>query len=78
MSEKKKSDLGPRLLTAVVAIPILLYLIFVAPKWAFFVLIAWAAGTSAWEYVNITLEADKTAARWLTTLLGIRLINILY
>lgn len=78
MSEKKKSDLGPRLLTAAVAIPILLYLIFVAPKWAFFTLIAWAAGTSAWEYVNITLGADKAAARWLTTLLGIGLMSVLY
>jgi len=50
----KKSDLAPRLVTAGVAIPLLLYIIFVAPKWAFFALLVWAGGTSVWEYCSIT------------------------
>jgi len=78
MSEKKKSDLGPRLLTAAVAIPILLYVMFVAPKWAFFLLIGWAAGTSVWEYCTITLGKEMKAATVLTTVIGLGVYSVLY
>lgn len=78
MSEKKKSDLGPRLLTAVVAIPILLYFMFVAPTWAFFGLILWAAGTCVWEYMTITMGAEKQIERALTTILGMAVFSALY
>lgn len=74
----KKSDLAPRLITAIVAIPILLYLIFCAPVWAFALLIVWAAGTSTWEYVSITTAREYPAARWLMGALGAGVFAVLY
>jgi phosphatidate cytidylyltransferase len=54
----KGSDLGPRLVTAAVGVPILLALAFFAPNWALWALIATAAAIGAWEYLTMTLEGD--------------------
>ena len=70
MSEKKKSDFGPRLLTAVVAIPLLLGIILAGPHWAFFALVAVAGAISAWEYCGITVGAELPATRPLSGLLA--------
>ncbi len=50
----RKSDLIPRLITALVGIPILLAILFLAPSWAFAAVVAFAVAASAWEYVSIT------------------------
>ena len=68
--EKKKSDLAPRLITAAVAVPILLYLIFAAPTWAFGLLVLWATTTSVWEYCNITFGREHRSAMWFVSALG--------
>ncbi|MFU8805551.1 MAG: phosphatidate cytidylyltransferase [Bradymonadaceae bacterium] len=73
---KKKSDLLPRVITAVVAIPLLLGLIFYAPHWAFFALVAAAAAVSIWEYSSIT--HDHKAGKIFTVAVGLGLINALY
>ncbi len=74
----KKSDLVPRLITAVVAIPILLYIIFAAPKWMFFLLLVWAGGTSVWEYCNITFGESNKGGVVLATLLGVGTYSTFY
>lgn len=76
--EKKKSDLAPRLITAVVAIPVLLYLIFAAPAWAFGLLVLWAATTSVWEYCNITFGTEHKSGVWFVTGLGAALFATMY
>ncbi len=78
MAKNGKSDLAPRLITAVVAIPILLYLIFAGPLWAFALLIGWAAATSTWEYVNITIGKEFPTASWLMAALGAGLFSVMY
>lgn len=75
---KKKSDLGPRLLTAVVAIPILIYIIFVAPPWALFALLLWAGSTSVWEYCNMTFGPNNPRLRDLSAALGGGLFTVMY
>lgn len=75
---KKRSDLAPRLITAGVAIPILLYLIFAAPAWAFGLLVLWAAATSVWEYCNITYGTEHREGVWFTTAIGAALFGALY
>lgn len=77
MSEKK-SDLAPRLITAAVAIPILLYIIFVAPKWGFFALLVWAGATSVWEYCSITYGDTNRGGKVATTIVGIGAFSTLY
>ena len=74
----KKSDLGPRLVTAAVAIPILLYIIFVAPLWAFFALILWAAPTGAWEYCNMTFGKEAPRLRDVTTVVSAGVFSVMY
>ena len=66
---KKKSDLIPRLVTAVVAVPLLLALIFLAPAWGFFALVIAAGAISAWEYCTITIGKESTPVTWAATLL---------
>lgn len=63
--QKKKSDLVPRLVTAIVAIPVLLGVIFFAPHQGFFALIALAGAISAWEYAQITFGKDNPRGPWL-------------
>ena len=60
MSETaKKSDLIPRLITAIVGIPILLGIAFAGPNWAVWLVVALAASAGAWEYVTMTLGGDR-------------------
>jgi phosphatidate cytidylyltransferase len=55
---KRGSDLGPRLVTAAIGVPILLALAFFAPNWALWLLVAGAAAIGAWEYLAMTLRGD--------------------
>ena len=75
---KKKSDLIPRVITAVVAIPLLLLLILKGPAWGFFILIAAAGAISAWEYCNITFNDELPIAKWAATLLTPGLMSVMY
>ena len=44
----------PRLLTAAILIPVVLFGIFLAPAWFFFTLVALVAGLCFWEYARMT------------------------
>jgi phosphatidate cytidylyltransferase len=57
------SELVPRLVTAVAGIPILLYLIFWAPGWAFFGLTAAAGAIAVWEYCSIVYQDTQPLGR---------------
>lgn len=78
MADKKKSDLIPRLTTAVVAIPILLYFIFFSPAWAFALLVVWAGATSTWEYCNIVYGDEHKPGVWLSAFLGAGVVSVVY
>lgn len=78
MSEKKKSDLGPRLLTAVVAIPILLSIIFLTPAEGFLLLVMGAGAVSVWEYCQMTFGAEHPGGARFVTALGAALIGAMF
>lgn len=63
-------DLGARLVTAVVAVPILLALAFWGPNYALWVLLAGAAAIGAHEYVRMTL-GDATGPDRTVVVLGV-------
>lgn len=77
-AKKKKSDLVPRVITAAVAIPLILGLVLYGPPWAFFAVIAAAGGISAWEYINITIGDELPAAKWLLALLTPAVMSVMY
>lgn len=72
------SDLLPRIATAVVAIPLLLAIIFMAPAWGFYVLVAAAAAVSAWEYCSITYDDELPSARLVTVAATVAISAVLY
>lgn len=75
---KKKSDLIPRLTTAIVALPLLIALIVYAPAWVFFAFIAVVGGISIWEFCGITFSAEHPGGRLVSVVLGMGLMNVLY
>lgn len=74
----KKSDLIPRVITAVIAVPLLLALIFLAPHWAFFILIACAAAIGIWEYCSMCYANQHNLGKIVTSVLGVAVITVLY
>lgn len=65
---KKKSDLGPRLLTSVIAVPLLLWLLLAGPPWAFALLIGAAVFIAAWEYMSIVTGGQQRVVQVVTCL----------
>ena len=61
---KKKSDLIPRLATAVVAVPILFAIAFMGPNALVWALFAAAAGIGVHEFYTMTLNRDLGAGGW--------------
>lgn len=67
-----KSNLAMRLATAAVVVPLLLALLFLAPAWWFFVLVAIASGICAWEVLRMTHPGDLVSqALGVATTLGV-------
>ncbi len=56
---KGLSDLGARLLTAAVGVPLLLWLLFLAPKWGFLGLVYLATAVGAVELFGMTLPKRR-------------------
>ncbi|RAL22743.1 hypothetical protein DL240_07540 [Lujinxingia litoralis] len=75
---KKKSDLIPRLITAIVALPLLIALILYAPAWLFFAFIALVGAISIWEFCGITFSSEHPGGRVVAMILGVGLMNVLY
>lgn len=76
--KKKKSDLIPRVITAIVALPVLISLIAFAPHWGFFLFILAAGAVSMWEFCGIVFAKDHPAGRVVTVILGLALMSVLY
>ncbi len=68
---QSSSELAARVSTAVVGIPILLYLIFWAPNWAFFALVAAAGAVAIWEYCSIVYGEAQIPGKLLTASAGV-------
>lgn len=75
---QKKSDLGPRVLTALIAIPVLLFMIFFGPAWFFFIMVATAGSISTWEYCSVTYGDDFPAAKWVSSTLSAVAMSVVY
>lgn len=69
MSEKK-SDLVPRLLTAVIAIPLLFAIIFLAPPEGTFALICAAGAIAVWEFCDIIYGEEHFGGKVVASLLA--------
>jgi phosphatidate cytidylyltransferase len=76
--EKKKSDLVPRLITALVALPLLVVLIAFAPHWGFFLFILLAGSIAMWEFCGILYGDDHRPGQIVTVVLGLGLMTVLY
>ncbi len=74
----KKSDLVPRVITAIVAVPAILALLFYAPAWGFLCLVAAAGAISTWEYCNITIGEELGWLSYLAAALSPGLIAVMY
>lgn len=83
MSKKKKSDILPRFITAVVALPLLVSLIAFAPHWGFFLFILVAATISIWEFCGILMatgdgSVEHPSGRVMTVVMGLLLMSVFY
>ncbi|MFP4601011.1 MAG: phosphatidate cytidylyltransferase [Persicimonas sp.] len=67
---KKSSNLVTRVVTAVVSIPILLAIIFLAPPWAAFALVTFAGLVTTWEYCSMTYGDEHRPGKVVATLLS--------
>lgn len=75
---KKSSNLVTRVLTALVAIPLLLAIIFLAPPWGTYLLVAFAGAVAVWEYCSITYGDENRLAKVVSMILALGLSAILY
>ena len=76
-AKKPPSNLAVRLGTALVAVPLILALIFVAPPWGLLVLVAPAALLGCWELFSMTHQGDPVG-RLFGTVLGGIVVGSLY
>lgn len=56
--EKKNSDLIPRIVVAVVGIPVILSAAFLGPNWVLWLIVLLTATIGSWEYLRMTLQRD--------------------
>ena len=61
---KPKSDLGPRVVTAAIGVPLLFLLAFRAPNYGLWLFYTAAAAIGAWEYGTMALGGRLGAAGW--------------
>ncbi len=61
---KPSSNLAVRLLTAGVAVPGLLALLYLAPSWAFLLLVFFAAAVAGSELVAMTMPGERVLQTW--------------
>ena len=73
-----KSDLIPRVITAIVALPLLAALVIYAPHWGFWLLVFAAGAVSIWEFCGITFAEEHPAGRIFAVVAGLGLMAVLY
>lgn len=74
----KKSDLIPRVITAIIAIPALIGLIAFTPHWGFFLFLLLAAAISIWEFCGIVFAEEHPAGRVFSVIVGLALMCAIY
>lgn len=75
---KKKSDLVPRVITSVVAVPLLLALMLMGPAWGFAVLIILVSFVAAWEYFSMTTGTQNRGLQVFTSSLAAGITALVY
>jgi phosphatidate cytidylyltransferase len=78
MADTSNSELGSRLLTAAIGIPLLLYLLFWSPGWGFFALVAAAAAVATWEFCSIAYDDDHPTLRLLAVVSAVGVVAVLF
>jgi phosphatidate cytidylyltransferase len=63
-NSQKKSDLGPRLVTAAIGVPVLLALALISPNWSVWLFFAVAAAIGTQEWASMCLGGRLGAAGW--------------
>jgi phosphatidate cytidylyltransferase len=74
----KRSNLVTRVLTAIVAVPVLLGIFFYAPPWATFALIAAAGAIAVWEYCSITYGDEHRLGKVVSVVAAVGVAATLY
>lgn len=77
-ARKKKSDLLPRVVTAVVAVPLLFALLLAGPDWGFALLIGAAIFIAAWEAFSIIAGSSNRPVQVLGSLSAVAVGATLY
>lgn len=77
-SPKKKGGLGQRLITAAVAVPILLWILLAGPAWAWFAVVVAAVGVGLYEFFDMTVGREDSAVMAMGTALGMLFVFVLY
>jgi phosphatidate cytidylyltransferase len=74
----KKSDLGPRLVTAVIGVPALLGILFLLPAWVFGVFMHAVVFVAAWEYFEMVSGKARLGLKLLTCLISVGVAALVY
>ena len=74
----KKSDLIPRVITAIIAIPVLASLIAFTPHWGFLLVVLVAAAISIWEFCGIVFAEEHPAGRIFSVVTGLAVMCAIY
>lgn len=75
---KKKSDLGPRVVTAVVAVPVLLAMIVWLPHWVWAAFIFAACTAGLWEFNRMLQLEEPRSVTWASTAIGLVFYVVVY
>jgi phosphatidate cytidylyltransferase len=75
---KKKSDLGPRLVTAAIGIPVLMGMLFYGPPIVFGVFLMAVSFVASWEYFSMTTGTQRRGLQVFTGLLTAALAALVY
>ena len=76
--KKKKSDLGPRVVTAVVMVPILIWMVVWGPHYVWAAFIIFAGGAGMWEFNRMLQQEEPPRVTWVSTAFGVALLVLIY
>lgn len=77
-TEKKKSDLGPRVVTSLVMVPLLLLMIIWLPHWVWAAFILAAVTAGAWEFNHMLQLEEPRAVPWVSTAIAVAFYAAMY
>lgn len=77
-SDKKNSDLVPRIIVALIGVPVLLGAAFLGPNWLLSTFVTIAGTIGAWEYMRMTLNNDFRVDGWIGVAAVAALLSVAY